>query len=181
MKTRHERFEELIETAGSQAKLARKTGIDARHIAVLRKRLRENPEASMDVDTARALTGGMSVPLSWLAAPDAEGAQEPALGIDEMERAVDPTATGRWRNLARRYVSFRRQASLAQARGATDHELDAAADALGDHHGEGPTEEESRRAILKAWKDADAYPSRTATAADFTPQRTSSPSGRARR
>lgn len=101
----------------------------------------------------------------------------------EVVRLADPMGPGRWRELAARYRTFRRQATLSHAAGASEVALDAAADELGVHKGEGPTEDECQAAIERAVMDIDVLrkrfgarspaeidPSgREATSADFAP------------
>lgn len=61
---------------------------------------------------------------------------------------ADPLA-GRWQKYAERYWRFRASASAALHRGVPEAALDAASDELGEHRGEGPSEEDCERTIAK--------------------------------
>lgn len=100
---------------------------------------------------------------------------------DRQEVEHVPPATmgrGRWKYLAARYWTFRRQADIAQEAGAPEAALDLAADELGEHKGEGPTEEQAATAIDRAVADLERGRTRfgpklpagrEATADDFKP------------
>ena len=71
---------------------------------------------------------------------------------------VPRDAPGRWKRYAARYAAFDAHARDALAAGVvTEGMLDLAADRLGVHKGAGPTEAESRQAILDTIRRVDAW------------------------
>ena len=86
------------------------------------------------------------------------------LSVDTVAAQAKPSPSvprdvpGRWKRYAARYAAFDAHARDALAAGVvTEGMLDLAADRLGVHKGVGPTEAESRQAILDTIRRVDAW------------------------
>jgi hypothetical protein len=101
--------------------------------------------------------------LDELIAQQKPSAAEPIPMGAPIKPSVDPLA-GRWQKYAERYWRFRASASAALHRGVPEAALDAASDELGEHRGEGPSEDDCERTIAK-W-DRRARPAKIVAGRD---------------
>lgn len=179
MKSYGDRVRWLVDhlARGNGRELARMAGLkNPGHVNTFLSRSDAKPSSKLDPDTIEQFVEHLSVDRRWLMS----GEGEPFAGVpavakphrvptdDEVEYVRDVTGPGRWREYGRRYWAFRAQATVALAQGVPEAALDAAADRLGAHHGDGPTEEESRAAIAAYARQLTVpFDGREATAEDF--------------
>lgn len=128
----------------SAREFARRAKLAGGHVNTFLDRAREAPDTTLSSKTAQQIASAWGVDYTWLTTGEgaSPGAQPELAAAPE-----DSTGPGRWRQYARRYWAFRAEATIALANGCPEAALDAASDALGARHGDGPTEEQARAAI----------------------------------
>lgn len=179
MSTIADRLEQIRAHFGlSQGAFSLRVGWDRPRYGLTIRRLRAGEIASIRPKGLEQIESALGARREWLlfgtGQPFGDGTRlvereaPPPPTDDEIEHVQDLDGPGRWKAFARRYWTFRAQASLALAQGVDEAALDAASDRLGAHHGDGPTEDQAKEAIeAYARQLAIPFDGREATAADF--------------